>query len=43
MIAEDRPSPVMPLSDSVHVMEIAEAIVRSAQRGSVVELPAGAG
>jgi len=38
VIEESRPSEVMPLEDSVHVMEIAEAIVRSGQTGKVIRL-----
>lgn len=37
-IAENRPSEFMPLSDSVEVMKIAEAIVESGQTGRPVEL-----
>jgi len=40
-IVQDQPSPVMPLSDSVHVMEIAEAIVVAARTGEVVQLGSG--
>jgi len=38
VIAENTPSAVMPLSEAVHVMEIAEAIQRSAATGSTVRL-----
>jgi len=41
-IVKGQSSPVMPLSDSVHVMEIAEAIVDAARTGEVVKL-AGSG
>lgn len=37
-IVEGRPSAIMPLSDSVHVMKIAEAIVYAGRKGTVVEL-----
>lgn len=37
-IADNKPSPIMPLADSVHVMEIADAIVRAAESGAVVAL-----
>ncbi len=38
VIAENRPSPIMPLTDSLHVMEIADAIVTSAREGRMVTL-----
>lgn len=38
MIAANRPSPIMPLSDAVHVMEMADAIVESARTGHMVRL-----
>jgi len=40
-IVKGQSSPVMPLSDSVHVMEIAEAIVEAARRGETVQLGSG--
>jgi len=40
-IVKEQSSPVMPLSDSVHVMEIAEAIVEAARRGESVQLGRG--
>jgi len=40
-IVKEQSSPVMPLSDSVHVMEIAEAIVEAARRGESVQLGSG--
>lgn len=38
MIALNEPSPIMPLSDAVHVQEMADAIVESARTGRMVRL-----
>lgn len=39
MIAGNTPSPVMPLEDSVHVLEIADAIAESARTRRMIEIP----